>query len=95
MGLRGGLPVELFFFQTLMVDHPRLADYEKRLMKWHQAKRIKARRQAKDPHGDEGGDRESSSSEEVHGHSMNNALPFVALDIMDEDNRKGWLKDGK
>ena len=26
MGLKGGLPAE-FFFQTLMVDHPRLADY--------------------------------------------------------------------
>ena len=47
MGLRGGLPAELFFFQTLMVDHPRLADYEKRLVKWHQAETKKTRRQAK------------------------------------------------
>ena len=78
-----------------MVDHPRLADYEKRLVKWHQAETKKARRQAKEPHGDEGGDRESSSSEEEHDHGMNNALPFVALDNMDEDNRKEWMKEGK
>ena len=95
MGRGGGLPAELFFFQTLMVDHPRLADYEKRLVKWHEAETKKERRQAKEPHGDEGGDQESSSSEEEHDHGMNNALSFVALDNMDEDNRKEWMKEGK
>ena len=74
-----------------MVDHPRLADYEKRLVKWHQAETKKVRRQAKEPHGDEGGDQESSSSEEEHDHG----LTFVALDNMDEDNRKEWMKEGK
>ena len=64
----GGLAAELFFFQTLMVDHPRLADYEKRVVKWHQAETKKARRQAKEPHGDECGDRESSYIDESHGH---------------------------
>ena len=78
-----------------MVDHPRLADYEERSVKLHQAETKKARRQAKEPHGDEGGDRESSSSEEEHDHGMNNALSFVALDNMDEDNRKEWMKEGK
>ena len=77
-----------------MVDHPRLEDYEKRLAGWHQADTKKARRQAKEPHGDEGGDRESSSSEEEHDHGMNNALSFVALDNMDEENRKARMKEG-
>ena len=26
---------------------------------------------------------------------MNNALSFVALDNMDEDNRKEWMKEGE
>ena len=39
MGLQGGLPAELFFLQTLMFDHPRLADYEKHLVDFHQAEK--------------------------------------------------------
>ena len=80
-----------------MVDHPRLADYEKRLVKWHQAETKKNRRQAKkEPHeDDEGGDQESSPSEERHDNGINNALSFVSLDNMDENNRNEWMKDGK
>ena len=44
--------------------------------------RRKACRQATEPHGDEGGDRDSSSSEEEPGgdHGVNNALSIFALE---------------
>ena len=77
-----------------MLNHPRLEQYGKRLEKWHELERkSECRRQRQDPHGNEDGDGGSSCSGQEEDGGVNSALTFFALDNMDEDNRKEWLKE--
>ena len=93
IGLGGGLVGEIFFMQRLLQGHPRTGEYVKHLMKWHMLERKKAHRKPQDQRREEYDPSATSSSDGEN--DVMNALTFIALDNMDECNRKEWIKEKK